>query len=88
MSLSLHINKKIKNTMIETPFTIALCGIGIAAMTIGIIVYVAIISYIGKPLRYDYSKDKKLEKIAKMSVIGGIAIFIICAIIGTIMSRP
>lgn len=84
----MHINKKVTKTMIETPFTIALCGIGIAAMAIGIIIYVAIISYIGKPLRYDYSKDKKLERVGKISVLGGIALFIICATIATIMARP
>lgn len=88
LSLSLHINKKVTKTMIETPFTIALCGIGITAMAIGIIIYVAIISYIGKPLRYDYSKDKKLERVGKISVLGGIALFIICATIATIMARP
>lgn len=74
--------------MIETPFTIGLCGIGFAVMAIGIIVYFVIISYIGKPLRSDYSKDKKLEKIAKISVLGGIALFIICATIATIIARP
>lgn len=74
--------------MIETPVTRTIVLIGIIALIIGIIVYVAIISYIGKPLRYDYSKDKKLERIGKISVIGGIILFIACAAIATIMSRP
>lgn len=74
--------------MIETPVTRAIVLIGIVAMIVGIIVYVAIISYIGKPLRYDYSKDKQLERIGKISVIGGIIMFILCAAIATIMARP
>lgn len=74
--------------MIETPAARAIFFIGLTPLIIGIIVYVAIVSYIGKPLRYDYFKGMELERIGQISIICGIILFLICAAVSTVMVMP